>query len=360
MGNKTPLYQQHRLAGGKMVDFGGYDMPLHYGSQLHEHRIVRESVGMFDVSHMMVVDIGGRGACSFLRIVLANDVVKINNGKALYSAMLNPQGGVIDDLIVYCTADGYRLVLNCANREKDLRWLREVAKKFTVTITPRDDVSMLAIQGPEAIKKVGQALPKLDTVIQQLGVFHSLQEGDMFVSRTGYTGEDGVELIVPNTSVVALWERLLALRVPPCGLGARDTLRIEAGFNLYGHEMDENVSPLVANMAWTIAWDPQDRDFVGRHGLAVQLQSGAVTQKLVGLVLEERGVLRAQQTVRTSHASEKGVVTSGTFSPTLGVSIALARVPDSAGEHCSVELRNKTVGVRVVPPRFVHHGRQLI
>ena len=359
MGKQTPLYEQHRQAGGRIVDFGGYDMPLHYGSQLHEHRVVRAGVGMFDVSHMLVVDIIGRGACAFLRRLLANDVATIGKGQALYTAMLNPKGGVIDDLIVYCRDEGYRLVLNCGNRDKDLSWLRQVVEKFSVTIQPRNDLSIVAVQGPEAIKKVRQALPKVDTALQQLKVFHALEFNSVFVARTGYTGEEGVEIIVPNSEVVTLWDKLLALRVQPCGLGSRDTLRIEAGLNLYGHEMDETVSPLAANMGWTIAWDPEDRDFIGRQALAT-LQRQGTSQKLVGLLLEERGVLRAQQKVRTSHTSEQGVVTSGTFSPTLGQSIALARVPNGTAEHCSVELRNKTVGVRVVAPRFVRHGRSLI
>lgn len=368
MNKLTALYRQHCKLNAKIVDFSGWAMPLHYGSQLHEHKEVRHSVGVFDVSHMAIVDVGGDSMQVFLRRLLANDVANIHDipGKALYSAMLNSNGGVIDDLVVYRWQEGYRLVLNCGNAAKDLQWMREVAQDFSVTITPRGDLSLLALQGPQAVNILSQVFPQHAIALQQLPSFHSLLVDYIFFARTGYTGEDGFEIALAHDHAISLWQTLMQLKVQPCGLGARDTLRIEAGLNLYGHEMDDSVSPLEANMGWTIAWQPQDRRFIGRSSLEAQQAAGAVVNKLVGLVMEERGVLRAQQVVRTkvddanSETAHHGIITSGTFSPALNKSIALARVPDSTGQTGWVELRNKLVEVRVVPPRFVRKGQSLI
>lgn len=361
MGQHTELYDQHRALGAKLVDFSGWDMPLHYGSQLHEHRVVRSSAGMFDVSHMTIVDVSGPQAEDYLRYLLANDVAKLAavEGKALYTAMLNGRGGVIDDLIVYRLSDWYRTVVNCATRERDLAWMQQQASDFDVTITERNELSMLAVQGPQAIDKVSEVLPHLATQLHELKVFQACLQCDWFFSRTGYTGEDGLEIILPNTEVVSFWQQLEKVGVEPCGLGARDTLRLEAGLNLYGHEMDEHVSPLAANMGWTIAWEPADREFFGRASLEAEKAAGP-SQRLVGLVLHERGVLRAHQVVHLPGTEEKGEITSGTFSPTLGLSIAMARVPTSVGERCLVDMRNKQVEVEVVKPCFVHNGKKLI
>lgn len=362
MGQRTPLYEQHRALGAKIVDFNGWDMPLHYGSQIHEHQVVRNGAGMFDVSHMAVVDVSGPDAEAYLRYLLANDVAKLasTDGKGLYSAMLNEQGGVIDDLIVYRMDDVYRTVLNCGNREKDLDWMQRQATAFGVDIVERRDLSMLAVQGPQAIAKTTAVVPQFAEHINSLQPFQAKLEGNWFFSRTGYTGEDGLEIILPNEDAAGLWEALIAAGVEPCGLGARDTLRLEAGLNLYGNEMDESVSPLVANMAWTVAWEPADRDFIGRKPLEDQKAAG-VTERLVGLVLRERGVLRSQQLVRLPGSEATGIITSGTFSPTLGLSVALARVPVEVGERCVVDIRsNKQVEVEVVKPSFVRHGKSLI
>lgn len=287
MLNETVLAPLHREIGGKMVDFGGWDMPLHYGSQVEEHQKVRTDAGMFDVSHMTVVDVTGAGAKTFLQYVLANDVAKLTkNGKALYSGMLNHEGGVVDDLIVYLMEWGYRVVVNCATREKDLAWMVEHAKGFEVALNERDDLAMIAVQGPAAREKTAQILPELLTM--DLDIFQgadvaALGDVTFFVARTGYTGEDGYEIMLPTSDADAFWRALMAVGVAPCGLGARDTLRLEAGMNLYGHEMDDNTSPLVANMAWTIAWQPEERNFIGREAISAEKAAG-VTHKLVGLV----------------------------------------------------------------------------
>lgn len=362
MGNKTALYATHQAMGGKLVDFGGWDMPLHYGSQIEEHHKVRQSAGMFDVSHMTVVDVTGADAKTYLQYLLANDVAKLDSlyGKALYSGMLNHEGGVIDDLIVYNLGDWYRVVVNCSTREKDLAWMNQIAQKFSVSITERPGLAMIAVQGPDAIRIASLLVSAEQTaIIASLQVFQGLPAGDWFIGRTGYTGEDGLEIMLPNEAAASLWQALADAGVAPCGLGARDTLRLEAGMNLYGHEMDETVSPLAANMGWTIAWQPETRDFIGRAVLEAQ-KAAASSQKLVGLVLRERGVLRAEQIVTVDGNDEKGVITSGTFSPSLGYSIALARVPRSIGTHCQVDMRGKQITVEVVAPNFVRNGKAVI
>ncbi|SHF86365.1 aminomethyltransferase [Microbulbifer donghaiensis] len=362
MGNRTPLYDTHVAMGGKMVDFGGWDMPLHYGSQLEEHNKVRTDAGMFDVSHMTVVDVDGDGARDYLRYLLANDVAKLDGspGKALYTGMLNEQGGVIDDLIVYLRDPGYRVVVNCATREKDLAWMNKQAEGFDVTLSERPHLAMVAIQGPNALAKAKDVLG-IDWIssIDSLKPFQSVARGEWFVARTGYTGEDGLEIMLAGEDAPGFWRALADAGVAPCGLGARDTLRLEAGMNLYGHEMDEETSPLVANMAWTVAWQPEDRNFIGRKPLEQEKAAG-VKEKLVGLVLEERGVLRADQPVVVDGSEDRGIITSGTFSPTLGYSIALARVPATVGDSAQVEIRKKLVPVKVVKPCFVRNGKSVI
>ena len=359
MGHRTALYQNHLDAGAKMVDFGGWDMPIHYGSQIEEHHAVRTDAGMFDVSHMTVVDVHGAGAMPFLQKLLANDVAKLTTpGKALYSGMLNEQGGVIDDLIVYLMDDGYRVVVNCATREKDLDWMARQGAAFDVSIQERPDFAMIAIQGPSARTRVANLLSEARAaLIRGLGVFHGLPSDGWFIARTGYTGEDGLEIMVPNDQAPAFWEQLRAAGVRPCGLGARDTLRLEAGMNLYGSDMDESMSPLEAGMGWTVAWEPASRDFIGRQALEAQKAAG-VPRKLVGLVMESRGVLRGHQKVVVENAGE-GEITSGTFSPTLGYSIALARVPAATGATAQVEIRGKLNDVKVVRPPFVRNGQKV-
>jgi aminomethyltransferase len=344
-----------------MVPFGGWDMPLHYGSQIEEHHAVRRGAGMFDVSHMTVVDIRGAQARDFLRHALANDVAKLKApGRALYTCMLREDGGVVDDLIVYYLGDdGFRMVVNAATTEKDLAWLLEQATPFAVDVAPRDDLAMIAVQGPGARELALAALPaELREDAAALEPFSAAYRDDWFVGRTGYTGEDGFEVMLPDGEAVALWEALAASGVRPCGLGARDTLRLEAGMNLYGSDMDERVSPLESGLAWTVAFAPADRDFVGRAALEAQRAAGGL-RRLAGVVLEGRGVLRNHLPVFDGD-TEVGEITSGGFAPTLERSIGLARLAADAGEHLTVEIRGKRLPLRRVKPPFVRQGKPRI
>ncbi|TDB62119.1 glycine cleavage system aminomethyltransferase GcvT [Photorhabdus khanii] len=364
MAKHTPLYDQHLACGARMVDFHGWMMPLHYGSQMDEHHTVRTDAGMFDVSHMTIVDLHGTGCRDFLRYLLANDIAKLTEkGKALYTGMLNASGGVIDDLIVYYFSnDFYRMVVNSATREKDLAWINEHAANYPVDIQVRDDLALIAVQGPEAQAKVQSLLnDQQKQAIAGMKPFFGVQVGDLFIATTGYTGEAGYEVAMPKEQSIDFWQKLLNVGVKPAGLGARDTLRLEAGMNLYGQEMDETLSPLAANMGWTIAWKPEDRQFIGREALEKQRKDG--TEQLVGLVMREKGVLRGGLTVSFTDeagALHTGVITSGTFSPTLGFSIALARVPQGIGEQAIVQIRNREMPVQVVKPNFVRAGKPLV
>ena len=360
MGQRTPLYDLHLALGAKMVDFGGWDMPLHYGSQVEEHHEVRRDCGVFDVSHMTVIDITGLQAKQWLQYLLANDVERLNTpGRALYSAMLNEQGGVVDDMIVYLMPGGYRLIVNAATRDQDLAWMQAQLKGYDVQLQERPELALLAIQGPQARHKVAELVSQARAqLIQQLKPFEGQSCGDWFIARTGYTGEDGLEIVLPADQAPGFFNDLVGAGISPIGLGARDTLRLEAGMNLYGQDIHLSVSPLCANMAWTIAWEPASRKFVGREALEAE-KAGGVQLKLVGLVLEERGVLRAHQVVRIANVGE-GEITSGSFSPTLSKSIALARVPMATADRAEVEIRGKWYPVRVVKPTFVRQGKALI
>ncbi|HRX61132.1 MAG TPA: glycine cleavage system aminomethyltransferase GcvT [Candidatus Competibacter sp.] len=361
MAKRTPLYARHAALGAKLVDFGGWDMPLHYGSQIEEHHRVRRAAGLFDVSHMTIVDFAEPAPTrALLRHLLANDIARLYPGKALYTCMLNEAGGVIDDLIVYDRGEiGYRLVLNAATREKDLAWIAPLAERFGAAWRERDELAMLAVQGPEALAKLESVLgATIIAAVRALKPFHALETDGLFVARTGYTGEDGVEIMLSAIEAPDLWDRILAAGVAPCGLGARDTLRLEAGMSLYGSDMDGTTTPLVSGLGWTVAWEPADRDFIGRPALERQRAAG-VPQTFVGLVLEDRGVLRGHQHVYDDDR-EIGLTTSGTFSPTLNRAIALARVSIDIGDHCRVDIRGKRLSARVVKPPFVRHGRALI
>jgi aminomethyltransferase len=359
MAQQTVLIGKHIEAGAKVVDFHGWDMPLHYGSQIEEHHAVRTDAGMFDVSHMTIVDLTGERTREFLRYLVANDVAKLTvPGKALYTGMLNAAGGVIDDLIVYfMTETFFRLVVNSATRENDLAWINAQAKAFDITVTERPEFAMIAVQGPNAKAKVATLLnEEQKAAVAGMKPFFGVQTGNLFIATTGYTGEDGYEISLPNEAAPDFWQKLLDAGVKPAGLGARDTLRLEAGMNLYGQDMDETVSPLAANMGWTIAWEPSDRNFIGRSALEAQRAAGSY--KLVGLVMEQKGVLRHGQKVIV--AGGEGEITSGTFSPTLGYSIAMARVPASVGDSAEVDIRGKLVPVKVVKPSFVRMGKKVI
>ena len=360
MARRTPLFAVHQAAGARIVDFGGWDMPLQYGSLIAEHHAVRRAAGVFDVSHMCVVDLEGDQVRPFLLKLFANDVSKLTApGKALYGCLLNERGGVIDDLIVYYLGERwFRAVVNAGTRDKDLAWIRRHAEPFGVTVRQRDDLAMLAVQGPEARARVAGLLSSAGAArALALGAFFGAQIDGWFISRTGYTGEDGFEIMLSAGGAESLWHSLTAAGVAPCGLGARDTLRLEAGMNLYGSDMDESTNPLESGLAWTVALNA-GRAFIGREALEA-LRARGIERKLAGLVLEERGVLRAHQRVLAGTAGE-GEITSGTFSPTLERSIALARIPAAAGEQVQVDVRGKLLAARVVKPPFVRHGKSLV
>ena len=359
MARRTALFTLNQALGARMVDFGGWDMPLQYGSQIAEHHAVRRAAGVFDVSHMCVVDLKGAAVRPFLQRLFANDVGKLEApGKALYGCMLNEEAGVVDDLIVYFLGEReFRAVVNAGTRDKDLAWMRRHAESFGVEVIERSDLAMLAVQGPEARRRVADLLSAAGAQrALALGTFFGAQIGDWFVSRTGYTGEDGFEIMLPPGQAEGLWRALNAAGVASCGLGARDTLRLEAGMNLYGSDMDERTNPLESGLAWTVALTP-GRAFVGRQALEKASAAG-LNRKLVGLVLEDRGVLRAHQRVIT--AAGAGEVTSGTFSPTLERSIALARVPVAASGTLQVEIRGQLHEARIVKPPFVRRGQPLV
>ena len=360
MSQKTVLFNKHQQYGGKIVDFAGWQMPINYGSQIDEHHQVRTDAGMFDVSHMVVVDLKGEKVIPFLQYLLANDVAKLKTpGKALYSCMLNEQGTVIDDLIVYYMNDSwFRMVVNAGTREKDLAWIGEQAKTFDVDVNERAELAMIALQGPNAIEKALKVLPaSMAAKASELSRFQGVDDGDWFVGRTGYTGEDGFEVVLPESEAEAFWDACVEAGFKPCGLGARDTLRLEAGMNLYGADMDESTSPLISGLGWTIAWQPEDRDFIGRRALEAEKAAG-VKQKLVGLLLIDKGVLRGHQKVFCE--AGEGEITSGSFSPSLKQAIALARVPVEIGDSCEVEIRGKRLQAKVVKPVFFREGKSCI
>ena len=357
MIENTPLHAAHLAAQAKMVAFHGWNMPLHYGSQIKEHEAVRTHAGMFDVSHMTVVDILGAGGRQFLRRLLTNDIDKLKHvGRALYSCLCNEHGGILDDLIVYQRApDNYRLILNAATRAHVLPWIHEKSAGFAVGIQERHELAMLAVQGPEAIQKISNVLtpPQVDA-ISTLAPFECVDVDAWFFARTGYTGEDGLEIVLPEDAITPFWHQLLNTGIIPCGLAARDTLRLEAGLLLYGQDMDENTTPLNSGLGWTIAWEPQARDFIGMTALLSQKNDG-VKQKLVGLTLHGPGVMRTGQTVLLNN-QPIGLITSGSYSPTLKRSIALARVSKEVAQDAYVDIRGKHVPVIVGKPRFVKHG----
>ena len=359
---RTPLHAAHLDAGARMAPFAGWHMPVAYGSQIDEHHAVRRSAGMFDVSHMTIVDTAGPGAKAYLQRLLANDVAKLDRRRgrfdcaALYSCMLDERGGILDDLIVYRFADdSYRLIVNAGTRDKDLAWLAGQAAGFDVELAERDDLAMVAVQGPEARRVVAPLAPD-GADVGALAPFTAARAGGWLLARTGYTGEDGLEIVLPAREAAELWGELAARGVRPCGLGARDTLRLEAGMNLYGQDMDESVTPLECGLGWTVDLG-SDRAFTGREALEARLSSGA-SRVQTGLILEGRGVLRSGYAAVSS--AGEGVVTSGTFSPTLGRAIALARVPAGTAHPCHVFIRGRKLPVRIVKPPFVRNGSILV
>jgi aminomethyltransferase len=360
MARQTVLYTQHHAAGAKIVDFSGWEMPLYYRSQLQEHHAVRQDSGVFDVSHMLAIDISGEDASSYLSYMLANNPQRLLPGKALYSCLLNDTAGIVDDLIVYQLAEQrYRIVVNAGNREQDSHWLTQHAEHFIhLVIKARTDLAIVAIQGPNARHKARNAFSKAQLpLIEDLKPFHCIEQQDWCIARTGYTGEEGYEVMLPQAQAEIFWQRLLALDIPPCGLGARDTLRLEAGFNLHGADMDITTTPLESNLAWTIGWEPNDRNFIGRQALSQQLKNNP-QRKLIGLILEEKGrMLRNHQKIVMPQG--EGEITSGSYSPTLERSIAFARIPWSYNEtYCDVIMGTQSQRAKIIKPPFVRKGKK--
>ena len=343
-----------------MVDFHGWSMPINYGSQISEHVCVRENCGIFDVSHMTILDFKGKDAEKFIRKLISNDVRKLNElYEGLYSAMLNDDGGVIDDLIAYKLENGYRLVVNCATRGEDLKWIATKARNYSVEMEERDDLSMVAIQGPNSSEVLSNCpapiVRALESKKKQQGVYGN----DMFATKTGYTGEAGFEVILPHDLAVGLWRNAIKAGAKPIGLGARDTLRLEAGMNLYGFEMDDSISPFECNMTWTVDFTDEDRNFFGKEAL-LRMEKESKQYELVGLMLEERAILRQGQKVYFDEEKNmEGTVTSGTYSPTLKKPIALARVPKIAAKSCYAEMRGKEVFAKIGSPRFIKEGKEV-
>ena len=359
MVNKTVLHHIHQTSGAKMVAFGGWDMPVHYGSQMKEHEVVRTGAGMFDVSHMTVVDLRGEQVKSMLKKLLANNIDKLkNDGCGLYSCMLNASGGVIDDLITYLMApDWSRMVVNATTREKDIAWINQVAQDYSVQVEEQSAMAMIAVQGPLAREKALSVMASHHQVgVADLKPFQACLNQEWFIARTGYTGEDGFEIILPEADAEAFWLGLSNAEVKPCGLGARDTLRLEAGLNLYGSDMDETTSPLACGLTWTVAWQPPHREFIGRRALEALQAGNSPTPRFVGLILQDKGVMRSHQKVLID-GKIVGELTSGSFSPTLQKAIGLARIEAGTATECEVQIRQKTLKAQIVKPPFVKQGK---
>jgi aminomethyltransferase len=358
MAQRTVLNAIHREYGGRMVEFAGWELPLHFGSQLEEHRAVRREAGMFDVSHMSILDLEGPETFAFLRVLLANDIGRLKKpGQALYTCLLNEAGGILDDAIVFRRQhERFRLVSNASTREKVADWVAQRAAAYAVQIAPHPGLAIIAVQGPEARRKAHACLPpEVSESAARLASFECIEAGAWFISRTGYTGEDGYEIILPQEAAPDLWRTLATAGVQACGLGARDTLRLEAGLRLYGMDMDETVTPLESGLGWTVAFQPMERAFIGQAALEAQRRAGGL-RRFVGLVLEDKGVLRHGQRVVVPEAGE-GIVTSGIFSPTLNRSIAFARLPPGQYDYCLIDIRGHLKPARVTTPRFLPNRR---
>ena len=351
--NKTPLNNAHIELGAKMVNFSHWEMPISYTSLIEEHHAVRNTAGVFDVSHMSVFDFNGGDQVAFFEKIFANDIKKISNeDKAIYGALLNEEGGILDDLIIYHANEKFRLVSNCSTREQNRQWYEKHAVEFGVEVVERSDMGILAIQGPDALSKI-LSIDGINPQVNNLQSFGCMFDGDKLYARTGYTGEDGLEIIVPSEDINQFWDQALKLGCTPIGLGARDTLRLEAGLNLYGNDMTIENHPYESNLGWTIDMTDENRQFIGKQALLSIDQSKS--QKIVGIILRDKGVLRSGYEV--IHNEGKGVVLSGSYSPTLQSSIGLARVDQGYKKDGKVMIRNKILNIDFVSPRFIERGK---
>jgi len=354
---RTPIFIHHQALNAKIVDFGGWALPVNYGSQIEEHLSVRSKCGLFDVSHMTVSDILGLQTLPFLEKLLANDINKASHlpGKALYSCMLNDDGGVIDDLIVYYINDQHcRLVSNASTNERVIAWIKLQIGSYQAELIERTELALLAIQGPTALSICQQVLDKeFADIALSLNRFQGAFWGQEFVGRTGYTGEDGLELIISATLAQRLWTAFIDAGVQACGLGARDTLRLESGMALYGNDLDIKHTPLESGLKWTVSLN-DDRDFIGKSALL-----SAPKHKAIGLILEDKGVIRQHQEVWLNDEII-GEITSGTFSPSLSQSIGMARVTTDAklivGDKVKIAVRNKHLSAVVARTPFIKNG----
>jgi aminomethyltransferase len=352
--NKTTLFEQHKNLGAKMVDFGGWSMPINYGSQINEHKVVRSDVGIFDVSHMSIFDLSGSEQEEFLKYLLPNDVNKIkNSGRALYSPLLNNDGGILDDLIVYNLGTHYRIISNCATRSQNHDWFLKQSKNYDVKIKLMSDLSIVAIQGPNS-----------ENILDKIGIYNlnTMSDFDVkiynssMIAKTGYTGEKGFEVVIDNSDVESFWMDLLGAGASPIGLGARDTLRLEAGLNLYGSDMDINNNPYESNLAWTIDLIDKNRDFIGK--IALEDIKKDTYKELKGIILRDKGILRSHQLVE--HKAGNGEILSGSYSPSFGFSIAFARLDKGHNGEGRVKIRNNEFKVEIVSPPFIRKGKMLI
>ena len=351
--NKTALNNAHIELGAKMVNFSHWEMPISYTSLIEEHHAVRNTAGIFDVSHMSVFDFKGGDQVAFFEKIFANDIKKIcNDDKAIYGALLNEEGGILDDLIIYHANEKFRLVSNCSTREQNRQWYEKHAVEFGVEVVERSDMGILAIQGPDALSKI-LSIDGINPQVNNLQSFGCMFDGDKLYARTGYTGEDGLEIIVPSEDINQFWDQALKLGCTPIGLGARDTLRLEAGLNLYGNDMTIENHPYESNLGWTIDMTDENRQFIGKQALLSIDQSKS--QKIVGIILRDKGVLRSGYEV--IHNEGKGVVLSGSYSPTLQSSIGLARVDQGYKKDGKVMIRNKMLNIDFVSPRFIERGK---
>ena len=356
---KTPLYDQHVALGAKMVPFAGYEMPVQYAGVSHEHHVVRQKVGMFDVSHMGEFWVEGADATAFLNSVTSNDVAKLTPGKVQYSCLPNATGGIVDDLLVYCVNDTkYMLVVNASNMAKDWAWLQQFAGNFDVRMTDvSEDTALLAVQGPLAAQAL-QSLTDLDLgamTYYTFGIGSFAGVSNAVVSATGYTGAGGFEIYIPNAHAAAAWDAIIAAGAPfglePIGLGARDTLRLEMGFCLYGNDIDDMTSPIEAGLGWITKFT---KEFTNSAALKVQKEQG-VARKLVGIKLLERGVPRHGYPIVDADGNVVGEVTSGTMAPSLNEAIGMAYVPTASaapGSTVYVEIRGKALKAEVVSLPF--------
>lgn len=352
---RTPLAEIHPRLGARMVEFAGWWMPVQYGGIIQEARAVRENVGMFDISHMGRFHLRGAEAIPALERLTTNDVSALTDGAAQYSLLTNPQGGVIDDIIVYrLTADHLLVVVNAANADKDREWIQQHLPPSVNLEDATAQTAMIAVQGPKAIELVSHLFAQNLAELPRFHATASQWRGySVLVARTGYTGEDGVELIIDASAAELLWDTLHKTGTTPCGLGARDVLRIEAGYPLYGHELNEHINPIEAGLGWVVS---KSKEFIGAEVIR-RIREQGPSRKLVGLEVEGRMVARQGYPVQVN-GQTVGEITSGTFSPTLEKSIAMAFVSSEharMGGEVQIDMRGRPVPARVVSRRFVSH-----